>query len=143
MNFDIRWLEEDIKEKDTKDGLIESVVSDLIPNVLQFIKPILHDFIQDEAKEERILRGEEPSDILNALLEEYISSDMMEANLVDSGYLCYYDKEEITITPERLSIGIIEYQLNKEKEALHLTEEDVKKWNKLLEFNKGFVEYKL
>lgn len=142
MNFEIR-LEEDIKEKDIKDGVIDSVVSDLIPNVLQFIKPILHDFIQDEAKEERILRGEEPSDILNALLEEYISSDMMEANLVDSGYLCYYDKEELTITPERLSIGIIEYQLNKEKEALHLTEEGVKKWNKLLEFNKGFVEYKL
>lgn len=128
---------EKITTEDTKDELTESVVSALIPNVLQFIKPILHDFIQDEAKEKRILLGEEPSDILDALLEEYISSDMMEENLVDSGYFCYYDKEEITITPGMLSIGIIEY-LNKEKNLRQANE--VRRWEKLLSYNRDLYE---
>lgn len=112
------------------DDQIKQGLNTIIPDVIAFIKPILHDFIQDPDKEEKILCGEISSDVLGALLEEYVSSGMAEKNLDAHGYLEAFKDSDTAITPGMLEIGIIDFSLGK-PDSFQL--DMINLWNQLIQ----------
>jgi hypothetical protein len=97
---------------------VEKMIYNTVPRILAFIRPILHDFIQDQKKEDEILRGFQPSEILTTILEEYIASGMINEHLDAMGYSSYFEDYEITIVPSTIEIQIVNYLIWYDQEEM-------------------------